>query len=139
MLFRSEIGRELRVLLAFLKEHKEDAEFAPYLGGLKTVSGQLQQATMWLMQNAMGNPDNAGAGSNDYMHLFGLTLLGYMWARIAKAVIAKKAKGEADAELEAKLTLAKFFNERMMPEAGAHLARLSSGSASIMALPAAAF
>ena len=94
---------------------------------------------MWLMQNAMGNPDNAGAGSTDYMHLFGLTLLGYMWARIAKAVLAKKAKGEATEELESKLVLAKFFNERMMPEAGAHLARLSSGAASIMAMPAAAF
>ena len=123
----------------FLKQNKEDAELAPYLGGLKTVSGQLQQATMWLMQNAMGNPDNAGAGSNDYMHLFGLTLLGYMWARIVKAVLAKKAKGEADEDLESKLTLAKFFNERMMPEAGAHLARLSAGAGAIMAMPAAAF
>jgi alkylation response protein AidB-like acyl-CoA dehydrogenase len=124
---------------AFLKENKEDAELAPYLGGLKAASGQLQQATMWLMQNAMGNPDNAGAGSNDYMHLFGLTLLGYMWARIVKAVLAGKAKGEASEALQTKLVLAKFFNERMMPEAAAHLARLSSGSASIMAMPAAAF
>ena len=124
---------------AFLSANKENAELAPYLAGLKAGSGQLQQATMWLMQNAMGNPDNAGAGSTDYLHLFGLTLLGYMWARIAKAVLAKKAKGEATEELESKLVLAKFFNERMMPEAGAHLARLSSGSASIMAMPAAAF
>jgi acyl-CoA dehydrogenase len=123
----------------FLKDNKENAELAPYLGGLKTVSGQLQQATMWLMQNAMGNPDNAGAGSNDYMHLFGLTLLGFMWARIAKAVLARQAKGEATEEMKTKLILAKFFNERMMPEAGAHLARLSSGAASVMAMPAAAF
>ncbi len=123
----------------FLKDNKDDAELAPYLGGLKAASGQLQQATMWLMQNAMGNPDNAGAGSNDYMHLFGLALLGYMWARIAKAVLARQAKGEADADLEAKLTLAKFFNERMMPEASAHVARLSSGAGSIMAMAATAF
>ena len=108
---------------AFLAANKDDEALAPYLGGLKTASGQLQQATMWLMQNAMGNPDNAGAGSTDYMHLFGLTLLGYMWARIAKAVLAKKAKGETNEALETKLVLAKFFNERMMPEAGAHLAR----------------
>ena len=94
---------------------------------------------MWLMQNALGNPDNAGAGSNDYMHLFGLALLGYMWARIAKAVLAKKARGEGTEELETKLVLAKFFNERMMPEAGAHLARLSAGAGSVMAMPAAAF
>jgi acyl-CoA dehydrogenase len=124
---------------AFLSANKADAELAPYLTGLKVGSSQLQQATMWLMQNAMGNPDNAGAGSTDYLHLFGLTLLSYMWARIAKAVLAKKAKGEATEELESKLVLAKFFNERMMPEAGAHLARLSSGAASIMAMPAAAF
>jgi len=123
----------------FLKDNKEDAALAPYLAGLKAGSGQLQQATMWLMQNALGNPDNAGAGSNDYMHLFGLTLLGYMWARIAKAVLAKKAKGEANEALETKLILAKFFNERMMPEAGAHLARLSAGAGSVMAMPAAAF
>jgi acyl-CoA dehydrogenase len=124
---------------AFLSANKADAELAPYLTGLKVGSSQLQQATMWLMQNAMGNPDNAGAGSTDYLHLFGLTLLSYMWARIAKAVLAKKAKGEATEELESKLVLAKFFNERMMPEAGAHLARLSSGAASVMAMPAAAF
>ena len=124
---------------AFLKDNKEDAELAPYLAGLKAGSGQLQQATMWLMQNALGNPDNAGAGSNDYMHLFGLALLGYMWARIAKAVLAKKARGEGTEELETKLVLAKFFNERMMPEAGAHLARLSAGAGSVMAMPAAAF
>jgi acyl-CoA dehydrogenase len=124
---------------AFLAQNKADAELAPYLGALKAASGQLQQATMWLMQNAIGNPDNAGAGSNDYMHLFGLTLLGFMWARIAKTALARMAKGDADEALEAKLVLAKFFNERMMPEAGAHLARLTSGAGVIMAMPAAAF
>ncbi len=66
----------------------------PILRPLKTALGQLQQATMWLMQNAMTNPDNAGAASNDYMHLFGLTALGYMWARIAKAALARQAQGD---------------------------------------------
>jgi len=123
----------------FLAENKADPELAPYLGGLKTALGQLQQATMWFMQNAMAKPDNAGAGSNDYMHLFGLTALGYMWARIVKAVLARKAAGGSNPALDVKLTLARFFNERMMPEAGAHLARLTAGAGSIMELPADAF
>ncbi len=42
---------------------------------------------MWFMQNAMAKPDNAGAGSTDYMHLFGLVALGYMWARMAEAAL----------------------------------------------------
>ena len=52
----------------------------PYVEPLGKALGHLQQATMWLMQNAMAKPDNAGAGSTDYMHLFGLVALGYMWA-----------------------------------------------------------
>jgi alkylation response protein AidB-like acyl-CoA dehydrogenase len=123
----------------FIAENKDDAALAPYLGPLKAAIGQLQQGTMWLMQNALAAPDNAGAASNDYMHLFGLMALSYMWARIVKAVLARKAAGSSNADLEAKLTLAKFFNERMLPEAGAHLARLSAGAATIMAMPAAVF
>ena len=48
---------------------------------------------MWFMQNAMAKPDNAGAGATDYMHLFGLVALGYMWARIAKAAAGEESAG----------------------------------------------
>jgi acyl-CoA dehydrogenase len=124
---------------AFLSENADDVALKPYLGPVKTALGQLQQATMWLMQNGMKNPDNAGAASTDYMHLFGLTALGYMWARIVKAVQKRQAEGTSTPALDAKPTLAKFFFARMLPEAGAHLARISSGSESLMELPAEAF
>jgi acyl-CoA dehydrogenase len=123
----------------FLAANKDDAALAPYLGGLKSSLGHLQQATMWLSANGLKNPDDAGAGSYDYMHLMGLTALGYMWARIVKAVLARQAQSEGTPALDSKLTLAKFFNERMLPETAAHLARLSAGAATLMALPADAF
>jgi acyl-CoA dehydrogenase len=123
----------------FLAANKDDAALAPYLGGLKSSLGHLQQATMWLSANGLKNPDDAGAGSYDYMHLMGLTALGYMWARIVKAVLARQAHSEGTPALDSKLTLAKFFNERMLPETAAHLARLSAGAATLMALPAGAF
>jgi hypothetical protein len=123
----------------FLAENKDDAALAPYLGPLKAALGHLQQSSLWLSANAPANPDNAGAASSDYMHLFGLVALGFMWARIAKAVLARQASAASRPELDAKLTLAKFFNERMLPETAAHLARLSSGAATLMALPAEAF
>ena len=124
---------------AFLASNKDDAAMAPYLPGVKTALGHLQQATMWLGANGLKNPENAGAGSYDYMHLMGLTALGYMWAKIVKAVLAAQSKGESNPRLDAKLTLAKFFNERMLPETGAHLQRITSGSDSLMALSADAF
>ena len=85
---------------AFLAADKDDAALAPYLAPAKTALGQLQQATMWLMQNGMKNPDDAGAASTDYMHLFGLTALAFMWARIAKAVLARQAAGTSNAALD---------------------------------------
>src|SRR5271157_4526867 len=91
-----------RALMAFLGEvaqflaaEKSDAGLAPYLGGLQAAVGHLQQASMWLSKNGLADPDNAGAASTDYLHLFGLTALGYMWARIVKAVLARQAKGES--------------------------------------------
>jgi alkylation response protein AidB-like acyl-CoA dehydrogenase len=123
----------------FLAANKDDGALAPYLGGVQNALGHLQQATMWLSKNGLADPDNAGAASYDYMHLLGLTGLGYMWARIVKAALARQAKGDSTPEIDAKLTLAKFFNERMLPETGAHLARLTAGAAAVMALPAEAF
>jgi hypothetical protein len=47
----------------------------PYVEGVALATGQLKEATMWLMQNGMSNFDNAGASSHDYLQLFGLTSL----------------------------------------------------------------
>src|SRR5260370_41071337 len=91
---------------------------------------------MRLSAHAITHLDSAGAASTDYMHLFGLTALAYMWARIVKAVLARQARGESNPALDAKLTLARFFSERMLPETAAHLARLSSGAGTLMTLPA---
>ncbi len=41
--------------------------------------------------------------------------------------------------MEAKLITAKFFMERMLPQAGTHLARIKTGSDTMMAMPIEAF
>ncbi|HVV63173.1 MAG TPA: acyl-CoA dehydrogenase C-terminal domain-containing protein [Pseudolabrys sp.] len=146
------VGRKLgkdggRAVMAFfnevqtyLKERAGSDEMNVYLKPLGQALAHLQQASMWFMQNAMAKPDNAGAGSYDYMHLFGLVALGYMWCRIAEASLAKlpKANGSAP-RYSAKLVTARFFMERMLPETAAHLARIQSGAASMMELPDDAF
>jgi acyl-CoA dehydrogenase len=133
MAFFTEVG-------GFLKTHEADEALRPLASGLKSGLDDLQKATMWFMQNAMAKPDNAGAGSTDYMHLFGLVALGYMWAQIAVAAGVKKAADPSSAQaMDAKLIAGKFFMERMMPETAAHLARISTGADTMMAMPADAF
>ncbi|NRG19605.1 acyl-CoA dehydrogenase C-terminal domain-containing protein [Rhizobiales bacterium] len=125
----------------FLKENGDDEALKGFTGPLKTGLDDLQKATMWFMQNAMQKPDNAGAGSTDYMHLFGLVALGFMWAQIAKAANAKLAAGADGKEdwLNAKLAFGTHFMQRVMPETGAHLARISTGADTMMGVPAEAF
>lgn len=125
----------------FLKENNGEEALTPYLEPLEQGLGDLQNATMWFMQNAMTKPDNAGAGSTDYMHLFGLVALGYMWARIARVAKTRLAEGAEgrDDFYKTKLTLGRYWMERIMPETGAHLARISSGADTMMSLPAEAF
>jgi 3-(methylsulfanyl)propanoyl-CoA dehydrogenase len=138
-------GRALQAFFAevsgYIKEHSADAALAPYVTPLAQALGELQQATMWFMQNALGNPENAGAGSTDYMHLFGLVALGYMWCLIAAAAKAKAATGGNGAAetMAAKLASGRFFVERLLPASATHLARIKAGAASTMALPMEAF
>jgi alkylation response protein AidB-like acyl-CoA dehydrogenase len=133
MAFFNEVG-------AFCQEHASDEIMKPYVAPLQQALGHLQQATMWFMNNAMMKPDNAGAGAYDYMHLLGLVAMGYMWAKMAKAAQEKKRQGNGvAARMEAKLMTGRFFMERMLPETGAHLARISSGGDAVMKLPAEMF
>jgi alkylation response protein AidB-like acyl-CoA dehydrogenase len=137
-------GRAIMALFAevqgYIKEHGEDAAMKPYVEPLGKSLAHLQQATMWFAQNALAKPDNAGAGASDFMHMFGLVVLGYMWAQIAKAAQVKLANGAGgDQRLTAKLVTGRFFMERMLPETAAHLARIQAGAGTTMELPADAF
>ncbi|AAK22067.1 acyl-CoA dehydrogenase C-terminal domain-containing protein [Caulobacter vibrioides] len=123
----------------FIGENDSDEALKPFIEALGGVKAQLQDGTMWLMQNGLQNPDNAGAASTDYMHLFGLAGLAYMWALMAKAANAKIAAGSSDPFFTTKLTTGRYFIERILPDAASHLAKLKTGSATLMALPAEAF
>src|SRR3546814_19564480 len=89
--FRKIVGEEVAQAKGYEK-------LAGVAGALEKASGQLGAATMWLMQNAMKNPDNAGAGAVHYMHILGIVATGLMWLRLAKAATALLAAGQGDAK-----------------------------------------
>jgi alkylation response protein AidB-like acyl-CoA dehydrogenase len=125
----------------FCEENRNDEQMTFFTKNLKKGLNDVQAATMWFMQHAMAKPDNAGAGSTDYMHLFGLVVLGYMWAKMAKAAEDGLAAGEAEREafLRNKLITARFYMERIMPETALRKARIETGAETMMTLAAEAF
>ncbi|MEO4042005.1 acyl-CoA dehydrogenase C-terminal domain-containing protein [Hoeflea sp. CAU 1731] len=146
------VGRKLpanngRAIMAYFKEvgdfceeNREDEALSFFTKHLKKGLNELQASTMWLMQNAMTNPNNAGAASTDYMHLFGVVALGYMWAQMAKIATQKLDEGADDKEFyEDKLLLARFYMERIMPETLMRRQRVEAGSETMMSMEAASF
>ncbi|MGI9352013.1 MAG: acyl-CoA dehydrogenase C-terminal domain-containing protein [Rhizobiaceae bacterium] len=138
-------GRAMRAFMeevnAFTKKHMDNEEMQPFTKPVREGVKALEAATMWLMQNGMKNPNNAGAASMDFMHLFGLVALGYMWGLMAEKsqeALAEGANGSSEFH-ENKLMTGRYFMDRVMPECAAHLARIQSGSESMMALDAEAF
>jgi alkylation response protein AidB-like acyl-CoA dehydrogenase len=137
-------GRAVQAFFRLVGEEvaaaKGNDALAPLALALERANGELQQSTLWFMQNAMANPNHAGAGAYHYMHLMGIVSLGLMWLRMATASAAVLANGAEDRAFhEAKLVTARFFAERIMPEAGALRRKIEAGSDSLMALPVEAF
>ncbi len=124
---------------AFLKEIDESEALKPFAEGLAHAKNKLQAATMWLMQNGMSNPDNAGAGSVAYMHMMGIAMLSYMWARMAKVAQEKIEAGTDDPFYEDKLITGRYFMARILPDINALARKLESGAAPVMALAADRF
>ncbi|MBM3596313.1 MAG: acyl-CoA dehydrogenase, partial [Alphaproteobacteria bacterium] len=129
----AEVGKEVAAVRA-------EARLADLAGRVEKANGELQAATLWLMNNGLTNPDNAGAAAYDFMHLTGIVALGLMWLRMGRTAAAALDAGSEDkAFYEAKLVTARYFGERFTPEAGALRRRMEAGAEALMALPVEAF
>ncbi|MFM9827447.1 MAG: acyl-CoA dehydrogenase C-terminal domain-containing protein [Sphingomonas sp.] len=132
-------GRAVQTLFKIIGEEIATAKAQPPLADFATrlerATNDLQAATLWFVQNGMANPNNVGAGAHSYMHLMGIVALGLMWLRMATAAAAELAAGRGDkAFLEAKLVTARYFAERILPDAGALRRKIEGGAESVMAL-----
>ena len=107
---------------------------------LEQALQHLQAATMWLAQNGMADPNNAGAGAYAYMQLMGLVSLGWMWLKMAG--VSDRLKDQAGQDKpyhEAKMVTARYFAQRELVAASTLRKKVEAGAESVMALPVEAF
>lgn len=135
-----DMGRLLRrffhPLAAELEAALEDVDLLEFAGPLAKSFGKLQQATAIIAQKGMKNPDEAGAASTDYLRIFGLVALGWMWLRTAKVAQQRLADGAGAKEsfFDAKVKTARFFVQRMLPEVDFRFKALMAGAKPVMDL-----
>ena len=131
-------GRYLRSFFhpvqSWIDEHSANTELQPFVLPVAKAFGRLQLATGHIAQAGLGNPDEGGAAASEYLRLFGLVALGYLWARMAQISIEKQG-GDDNAFYAAKIITARFFMERVLPQTGALFAAIMSGSNTMMEFP----
>ncbi|MEO7411150.1 MAG: acyl-CoA dehydrogenase, partial [Sphingomicrobium sp.] len=146
------VGRKLakdggRGVRAFFDAVGQDIAAAKAAGDPAGIADPLEQAlvhlqgaTMWLAQNGMADPNNAGAGAYAYMQLMGLTSLGWMWLKMASvSARLKDQAGEDRSFHETKIITARYFAQRELVAASTLRKKVEAGAESVMALPVEAF
>ncbi|CAN5359645.1 acyl-CoA dehydrogenase C-terminal domain-containing protein [soil metagenome] len=106
-------------------------EAAEIVAGTREALAVLRDITMALRGAGV---DAVGAAAVDYLRLFALVSMGWMWARMAAAA----AKADTPFR-QAKLTVAAYFTQRMLPQIRGLAASIAAGPASLMALPSEVF
>jgi alkylation response protein AidB-like acyl-CoA dehydrogenase len=137
-------GRAVRAFFELVGRDIADAKAAGdpagVAGALAPALQDLQAATMWLAQNGIADPNNAGAGAYAYMELMGLVSLGWMWLKMAAASQRVLDDGGEDKPFhEAKLVTARFYAARELPLSIALRKKIEAGAETLMKIPAEAF
>ncbi|MFO7530766.1 MAG: acyl-CoA dehydrogenase C-terminal domain-containing protein [Marinobacter sp.] len=122
----------------FLEQNADNEHLHPFLEPLAAAVERLDDVTEHVLGQAGNSPDAVGAASVDYLDLFGLTALGYMWARIVKAA-APRAAGDTSGFYSGKVKTARFYFDRLLPKTVSLAEGIRSGSDAMMALTAEEF
>ena len=127
------VRRFFAAIAGFITANKARQELSSFIEPLSETFDRLQRATEHVVRAGTANPEEIGAAASDYLRLFGLTALAFMWARAADVALPKtKNGGDPDGFYKAKLGTARFFMERLLPQSSAAFAAIAAGGRSLM-------
>jgi len=95
---------------AFISSQADNSAAAEFIEPLQAALENLNSLTQWVLDKAANNPNEIGAASVEYLHVFGYTAFAYMWAKMA--VVAMANEGDF---YTAKLATARFYTKRLLP------------------------
>ena len=130
------MGRLLRRFfhpaLEFIEKNKEDEDLKEFVIPFSKALKGLQKTTLYMAQKGLANPYEIGAAATDYLRQFGLVAMAYMWLLMLEVAFSKRSENEY---YEHKITTARFFYERILPETLSRAIAIGSGSKTMMSLP----
>lgn len=120
----------------FLDANQNNAELMEFIFPFAKAFGKLQQATGTIAQIGLKKPEEAAAAATDYLNLFALVAVGFMWLKIVVVAQEKIKNGgtESKSFYETKLVTAKFYFERILPDVNTRFSSIMAGGSTLMSL-----
>ena len=109
----------------------------PHREALLDAVQRLESTTDWLLQRASENPNEVGAASVEFLHLFGYVAYAWLWSRMARVAASKLDEDEAF--YGAKRATADFYFSRLLPRILGLEASIRAGSDPLFGLTAEQF
>jgi alkylation response protein AidB-like acyl-CoA dehydrogenase len=125
----------------FIEENQADPALQDFVFPLAKAFAKLQQVTGFIAQKGLKDPNEAAAASADYLRFFALVAMAYMWCLMAQAAqksLKDGAQGREDF-YESKLSTARFFMQKMLPDTEARFRSIMAGADPVMAMAAERF
>lgn len=114
---------------SFIDAQAGNSAAAEFIEPLKAALANLTDLTEWVIAQAANNPNEVGAASVEYLHVFGYTAFAYMWAKMAVVAL-----GKDDSFYTAKVATARFFVQRILPRTQGLSAAVKGGADSLYGL-----
>ena len=134
-------GARLRKFGALVAQFVEDEgtseAMQEFINPLAELGDKVTKLTTEIGMKAFKNPDEVGAAAVDYLRVCGHLVFAYFWARMAKVALEKLEGG--DPFYKAKLTTARFYFAKLLPETATLIRTARAGSAPLMDMDEASF
>ncbi|GAB5452797.1 MAG: acyl-CoA dehydrogenase C-terminal domain-containing protein [Halioglobus sp.] len=128
-------GRLIATLFDLLQDYLQKTPDAAFSAELGDSIAALQEATLWIASNGPEDPEQAASAATPYLRLMALTVIAYLWSRMATVAATQIEAGEGNqALLQGKQSSAQYYFEKLLPETRWLLTDITSGKESVMAI-----
>ena len=126
-----------KLVAQFVEDEGVSEAMQEFINPLADLGDKVTKLTTEIGMKAFKNPDEVGAAAVDYLRVCGHLVFAYFWARMAKVALEKVDGG--DPFYKAKLTTARFYFAKLLPETATLIRTARAGSASLMEMDEALF
>ena len=140
---RGKAVREFTGTIAkFAADHFTNPKLRPFATTLAKYAAEWNVLTMRIMLGARKDRDVVGAASHHFLMYSGYVMMAYFWAlqaAVASEKLAKKDGAEKPEFYKAKIRMAKFYFDHLLPRAKSHASSMTKPTKSLMGLKVESF